>query len=347
MLLHWISPLHSLGWGVGSRLRPTFSTHAYLDSNPLTRSPRLEPSCRSSNADSIVTSHPSAKSGPGLPAAMPPIPDESSPASYYSLSSPSDHFTPKNPQPGPAHSRETSNVRGRPADPSVLTSSTLQPQHSRRGTSHSKSPETSSGRPGYDAGLERRPSNSYGHHRQTSIVHGIQHSRNSSFAASASPLTPEMMATLSRNGVADSENTAPGRSDQSDMHSGYHTPGSNGSSHHAQAPLSTIEDQDGGGVPDDASALPLHRRMNSSGLQRREQPHSRSHSKHHHSESKTVGEYALHHLFNSVRTNLRRVSSAVSDMIEVCGPCRQQNKPGHHEARGFGLSRRASMRPWH
>lgn len=36
---------------------------------------------------------------------------------------------------------------------------------------------------------------SYGHHRQTSIVHGIQHSRNGSLAsASSSPLSPQMIA---------------------------------------------------------------------------------------------------------------------------------------------------------
>ena len=36
---------------------------------------------------------------------------------------------------------------------------------------------------------------SYGHHRQTSIVHGIQHSRNGSLASSSSsPLSPQMIA---------------------------------------------------------------------------------------------------------------------------------------------------------
>lgn len=241
--------------------------------------------------------------------------------SYHNLSSPPDHFGARNPQSITAHSREPSAVRGRAPDPpSMLTSSTLQPQHPRRANSHSKSPEASTGRPGagYDVGLERRPSNSYGHHRQTSIVHGVQHSRNPSLAASSSPLSPELIASLGRNGSLDSENT--GRPEQSEMHS-YQNVGNNGASQPAQGQLNTIDDQIANGVANGSSANPLHRRMNSTGRQWRGRSHSRSQSKHH-TESKTVGEYALHHLFNSVRTTQKDLWNE-ADVRQVCGPRRQ------------------------
>lgn len=227
---------------------------------------------------------------------MPPIPDESTPVSSQNLSSPDPHVPSRSSHSAP-HSREASTVRGRPADAPVLASSSLQAHPSRRGNSHSKSPEASvRPAPGYDGGLERRPSNSYGHHRQTSIVHGIQHSRNPSYATSSNPLSPELMASLARNAGSESDNNSFIRPDQPDAHQTF-TPGS-ASSHPAQVPLTTIDDQDPSGAPF-SSANPLHGRMNSSGRQLREGSHSRSHSKHL-SESKTVGEYALHHLFNSV-----------------------------------------------
>lgn len=194
------------------------------------------------------------------------------------------------------HSRESSAVRGRAADPSALAP-TLQ---ARRGHSGSKSPDVSTGRPaGYDAGLERRPSNSYGHHRQTSIVHGMQHSRNPSMAGStaSSPLSPELIASLGR-GVSDDVGL-PSKLDQLDSYSNHQSPAGTASSYGLQGTLSTIQDNDTDERMDGSPASVAHKRMNSGGKSRRERSHSRSHSKHH-SESKTVGEYALHHLFNSV-----------------------------------------------
>lgn len=235
---------------------------------------------------------------------MPLIPDESGPASHHVFASPPERLVTRSTPSSTVHSRETSAVRGRPADPSALAPSSLQPQNKRRGHSHSKSPETSSGRPsaaGYDSPLERRPSNSYGHHRQTSIVHGIQHSRNPSFAASTtstSPLSPELIASLGRGGGVDPDSAAAARHDQADMHASYQSPGGNASNHSLTGTLSTIEDQDTDEVGSHSPANTVHRRMNSSGKPWRERSHSRSHSKHF--ESKTVGEYALHHLFNSV-----------------------------------------------
>ncbi|PLB44490.1 cell morphogenesis protein [Aspergillus steynii IBT 23096] len=267
---------------------------------------------------------------------MPLIPDESSPASHHVFTSPPGSLgglvTRSTPS-STVHSRETSAVRGRPADPSALAPSSLQPQNKRRGHSHSKSPETSSGRPSaaaYDAPLERRPSNSYGHHRQTSIVHGIQHSRNPSFAASStstSPLSPELIASLGRGGGVEPDSAAAARHDQTDMHASYQSPGGNASNHSLTGTLSTIEDQDTDEVGSHSPANTVHRRMNSSGKPWRERSHSRSHSKHHF-ESKTVGEYALHHLFNSfvgqadnkINQAIMKLGESDAPVEQVCGP---------------------------
>ena len=196
------------------------------------------------------------------------------------------------------HSRESSAVRGRVADPPTLAP-TLQ---ARRGHSGSKSPDVSTGRPaGYDVGLERRPSNSYGHHRQTSIVHGMQHSRNPSMAgstASASPLSPELIASLGRG--ASFDEPGPTRLDSLDTHPNYSSPAGAFINHGQPGSLSTIQDNDIANGMNGSPVSVAHKRINSGGTSRRDRSHSRSHSKHH-SESKTVGEYALHHLFNSVR----------------------------------------------
>lgn len=238
---------------------------------------------------------------------MPLIPDESNPNSaanspgpslhHFASPPPPERLTSKSTPASAVHSRETSAVRGRAPDHSALNPSSLQHQNNRRGQSHSKSPETVRPAVGYDAGLERRPSNSsYGHHRQTSIVHGVQHSHNPSFAtspASNSPLSPELIASLRRSGGTGttSGSTAPelessvfGRLDQPDMHP-YQNLGGNGST---------------GAMDDLGSGSPVyHRRMNSNGRTWQDRSHSRSHSRQH-TELKTVGEYALHHLFNSV-----------------------------------------------
>lgn len=194
------------------------------------------------------------------------------------------------------HSRESSAVRGRAADPSALVP-TLQ---ARRGHSGSKSPDVSTGRPPFEAGLERRLSNSYGHHRQTSIVHGLQHSRNPSIAGStaSSPLSPELIASLSRN--ASEDPILPSRLDQLETHSNHPSPAGVTASYGLPGTLSTIQDTDADERMDGSPASLVHKRMNSGGKSRRDRSHSRSHSKQQ-SESKTVGEYALHHLFNSVR----------------------------------------------
>lgn len=141
-------------------------------------------------------------------------------------------------------------------------------------------------------GIERKPSGSYGHHRQASIVHGsIQHSRNTSFATtpSASPLTPEVIAEAGEGGQ-DGFNTLRMGEDSISMLSSINgTLGGGGSAVKGHSPTGSIGE---------ATTKRPERML--SGRSRRDHNHSRSQSRHHHpQESRTVGEYALHHLFNS------------------------------------------------
>ncbi|KAJ5783201.1 hypothetical protein N7457_004975 [Penicillium paradoxum] len=268
-----------------------------------------------------LASHP-AKAGSGQQSILPLISDDLKSASHHSLASPSERRGTRTAQSTPLHSRESSAARGRAADPS-----TLAPIQPRRGHSGSKSPDVPGGRPGYESGLERRPSNSYGHHRQTSIVHGVQHSRNTSMAGSTtstSPLSPELMASLGRG--AFDEATLPAKFDPLDIHSGFSTPSGTSASHGLPPTLSTIQDNDTE-LRDLSPAILIHKRMGSGGKPRRERSHSRSQSKHH-SDSKTVGEYALHHLFNSfvgqadnkINQAIMKLGTSEAPVEEVCGP---------------------------
>jgi hypothetical protein len=86
------------------------------------------------------------------------------------------------PFPPPA-SRDPSLTRGRAA--SAASTRNASP----RGVASS-----SQTRPKQSLDVERKPSVSYGHHRNTSIVHGVQHSRNTSNlsnSTSVSPLSPQ------------------------------------------------------------------------------------------------------------------------------------------------------------
>jgi hypothetical protein len=119
--------------------------------------------------------------------------------------------------------------------------------------------------------------------------------------ASTSPLSPELIASLGRGGF--DEPGLPNKLDQLDPH--YQSPGM-AAGHGVPGTLSTIQDNDADDTTNGSPASVVHKRMGSGGtIGGRNRSHSRSHSKHH-SESKTVGEYALHHLFNSVGTNTPR-----------------------------------------
>lgn len=130
----------------------------------------------------------------------------------------------------------------------------------------------------HDGDLQTRPSN-YGHHRQISIVQGVQHSRNPSlagWATTAVPLSAELIASAGRpSELVDVDTVAP-------------------------------HQVDGPAVDTVSASSPVNnnlpRRVNTAvGRPLRERSHSRSRSAQHNADTKSVGEYALHHLFNSVR----------------------------------------------
>lgn len=137
------------------------------------------------------------------------------------------------------------------------------------------------------------PRGTYGHHRQTSIVHGIQHSRNGSRASSSSsPLSPEIIAaagsglTPERAEMHPYGDVALASRPSTAMSGASLTPG-------PQIPERTSS------ATDIAFTQRKLERMHS-GKGKRDHAHHHSHSRHHRDEQKTVGEYALHVLFTSV-----------------------------------------------
>ncbi len=128
------------------------------------------------------------------------------------------------------------------------------------------------------------------HHRQTSIVHGIQHSRNGSYGStSSSPLSPQIIAAAG----ADAFNM--GESSYASTLSSM-TSGTSFSSNTTFVPDRSSATTDSTGY---ASTQKKVDRMHSS-RGSRDYRHAHSHSRHHKEELKTVGEYALHVLLTSV-----------------------------------------------
>lgn len=204
-----------------------------------------------------------------------------------------------------SHARDPSTVRGRATDSSPVSLQSLQPQPRLRTQSHSKSPESAGGRSATSLdgeGLERRPSNSaYGHHRQASIVHGnIQHSRNASFAnssATTSPLSPEAIAAAGFGVTHVIDSPMNGKRDPLEYSAGYTGGGTPVAGQMQPLTLATIQDNHRAEM---ASEPQSQRKVTPSGKSRRDHSHHPSHSAKHSQEARTVGEYALHHLFNSV-----------------------------------------------
>ncbi|KAK5709327.1 Cell morphogenesis protein PAG1 [Elasticomyces elasticus] len=154
-------------------------------------------------------------------------------------------------------------------------------------------------------GVDRKAS-LYGHHRQTSIVHGVQHSRNASLLASANtrPLSPHKVMP---NGTP--ENGAVNGLKKSPSMSTLHSKTVNG----AVSQLNRSVEK--------GSQTRRPERMHS-GRVKRSHEHSRSQSRPQvQQELKTVGEYALHHLITSF-------IAEADDRIERCIP-----RPGTVEPR--------------
>ncbi|KAI1650698.1 cell morphogenesis N-terminal-domain-containing protein [Daldinia loculata] len=146
---------------------------------------------------------------------------------------------------------------------------------------------------------------SYGHHRQTSIVHGIQHSRNGSLASSSSsPLSPQMIAAAGAG-------LLPERSDLLTIHrldsemstasiptmASRPTTALSGTTANASVHLERVQSSQENNIGGTITQKKLERKHSKS---RRDHTHHHSHSsRHHRDEPKTVGEYAMHVLFTS------------------------------------------------
>lgn len=183
--------------------------------------------------------------------------------------------------------------------------------------------------------VDSKPS-SYGHHRQTSIVHGIgiQHSRNGSLASNhSSPLSPQMIAAAGA-GIPP---------DRADLH-GFSRKDNDGSSIGSR-PQTALSGTTAASVPvipertSSAAAMndPVggqagtHRKPErmASGRSRRDHPHHHSHSSRHKDDPKTVGDYALHVLFTSFIAQAEEKLTEITSIPlhepephveQICGP---------------------------
>jgi hypothetical protein len=139
-----------------------------------------------------------------------------------------------------------------------------------------------------DRSVERKPSQSYAHNRQTSIVNGLRHSRNTSFVNSpaTSPLSPQA--------IAASGSTIDGTvMSQESIAEAFAAKGTHIGGSAAAVAVGAAND---GSVPQRKPERAQSARSRKGGHH-----HHRSQSRHQAShELKTVGEYALHHLFHSV-----------------------------------------------
>ncbi|KAF2428260.1 cell morphogenesis protein-like protein [Tothia fuscella] len=226
-------------------------------------------------------------------------------------------------------SREPSLLRGR----AVTAKST-------RGGSTSRSQTPAANGPGsklttvaplpLDGGsLERKVSGNYGHHRQASVVHGsIQHSRNTSFAStpSTSPITPQTIAGVGVGQYAiDSRIMAEDGVGSLPLLNGH-----TGTTSKGHSPSTSFGDRMALENIQGTSFRRGPERMYS-GRTRKEHNHTRSQSRGVHTQQVkevTVGEYALHHLFNSfIALAEQKISQCLSDprggeprVESICGP---------------------------
>ncbi|ERS97728.1 hypothetical protein HMPREF1624_05899 [Sporothrix schenckii ATCC 58251] len=213
----------------------------------------------------------------------------------------------------------------------------------------------------------------YGHHRQTSIVHGIQHSRNGSLASSSSsPLSPQMIAAAGasfNSSPSDPQNSFSRLEGASALPSAppsgtlAPTPNTNQSSRpptamsgstavSGLAPTPAPNAIAGSAVPERTSSVadagnsayapPRKLERMYSGKYRNDHGHHQSHSRHHKEEQKTVGEYALHVLFTSfISIAEEKLNECVAGPLDsepsiesICGPGADAAFDQHLEALG-------------
>ncbi|OAX82855.1 hypothetical protein ACJ72_02796 [Emergomyces africanus] len=229
------------------------------------------------------------------------------PTSQANINSSSDRLNSRNPPPMISHTRDPSVARGRAADSSPVSLQSLQPQPQLRTQSHSKSPESVGGR----------------------SVHGsIQHSRNASFAtssATASPLSPEAIAAAGFGVTHAIDSPSNVKRDPLEYPAGYTGSGTPVTGQMQPLTLATIQDNHRAEMASEPSS---QRKTTQSGKSRRDHSHHPSHSAKHSQEARTVGEYALHHLFNSfvgqadekINQCILRIGEFDAPVEQICGP---------------------------
>ncbi|TLD21292.1 hypothetical protein PspLS_08969 [Pyricularia sp. CBS 133598] len=169
----------------------------------------------------------------------------------------------------------------------------------------------------------------YGHHRQTSIVHGIQHSRNGSHASSvSSPLSPQIIAAAGASLALDRPDMHAYAVSTSDVDSSLGSRPPTAASTGSTLVNSPVGTERSSTATDTAGHAPTPRRMHS-GKTRRDHAQNPSHSsRHHKEEQKTVGGYAMHVLFTSFIAHAEEKlnecitppSEPEPQVEQICGP---------------------------
>ena len=203
------------------------------------------------------------------------------------------------------HLRDLPASRGRPPPLNNTPGLLSQPQASARAISPRSQPtnEELPTRP-LPGSLERRPSATYGHHRQTSIVRGVtQHSRNPSLSSSSnlSHRSPQPVFNGSAQSSFSSDTPSlAGLSTESPSPYFTTSPATtvNGSAPSYSSSSTRVGEREANEIPDNMLTQKRADRVQNG---RTRKDHSRSQSKHQNlPEQIGVGQYALHHLFNSV-----------------------------------------------
>lgn len=159
---------------------------------------------------------------------------------------------------------------------------------------------------GLDVGIERQPSVTQGHYRQTSRTQGAYlQARNPAFASSpaSSPLSPETPSPATLNsGVHDISNHTMISRGVSSRRPTESTSSTAHGSLHSSSSSTLVGDQDMG---DSNAGTSTQRRLDRTQSVKGRRGHGPQRSQSRHSqEQKSVGEYALHHLFNKVSEEL-------------------------------------------
>ncbi|KAK7905815.1 Cell morphogenesis protein PAG1 [Exophiala xenobiotica] len=175
-----------------------------------------------------------------------------------------------------------------------------------------------------DAGLQRRTSNNYGHHRQTSVIHGLQHSRNPSFNSptTGSPLSPESLLSAPNNARYPNQ-TRRGQYSAGEISSNFTSPVPPFQGHAQGHSIDSMID--GPVTPQEPTTSQPRRRKEHSRTRRGHAYHSSSL----HQEPRTPGEYALYHLFHCfVLRADQRINHCLSLLDTASAPVEQACGPG-------------------